>query len=90
MAQPVHTGPGLAAHVLAYSYLERDAFSQSKGGALLRAAAIRFWLSRLYDLHLPRAAELNTPHDPAVFENILRLRIAKPGFWPTNLDTSNA
>ena len=53
--------------------------------ALLRAAAIRFWLSRLYDLHLPRAAELNTPHDPAVFENILRLRIAKPGFWPTNL-----
>ena len=36
-------------------------------------------------LHLPRAAELNTPHDPAVFENILRLRIAKPGFWPTNL-----
>ena len=45
----------------------------------------RFWLSRLYDLHLPRAAELNTPHDPAVFENILRLRIAKPGFWPTNL-----
>lgn len=53
--------------------------------ALLRAAAIRFWLSRLYDLHLPRAAELNTPHDPAVFENILRLRIEKPCYWPQGL-----
>ena len=53
--------------------------------ALLRAGALRFWLSRLYDLHLPRAAEVNTPHDPATFERILRLRIAQPGHWPTEL-----
>lgn len=53
--------------------------------ALLRAGALRFWLSRLYDLHLPRAAELNTPHDPAAFERILRLRINQPGYWPTEL-----
>lgn len=53
--------------------------------ALLRAGALRFWLSRLYDLHLPRAAEVNTPHSPAAFERILRLRINQPGHWPIEL-----
>jgi hypothetical protein len=39
LAETAHTGPDLAAHVLAYYYLERNEFSQSNGGSLLRAAA---------------------------------------------------
>ena len=46
--------------------------------AMLRAGALRFWLSRLWDFHLPREASLLTPHDPRHFERVLRQRIAAP------------
>ena len=46
--------------------------------ALLRAAALRFWLSRLGDWHLPRPAALLSPKDPLHFERVLRARIATP------------
>ncbi len=45
---------------------------------MLRAAALRFWLSRLWDWHLPRAAAVLSPKDPRQFERILRDRVTAP------------
>jgi homoserine kinase type II len=41
---------------------------------MIRAAALRFWISRLWDFYLPRDAHMLTPHDPRHFENILLSR----------------
>ena len=46
--------------------------------AQLRAGALRFWISRLWDFHLPREAALLQPHDPTHFERVLNQRIAHP------------
>ena len=46
--------------------------------ALMRAGALRFWLSRLWDFHLPRPAAILKPHDPRHFERVLRRCLAHP------------
>ena len=45
---------------------------------MARAGALRFWISRLWDCHLPRDAAMLTPHDPTHFERVLRQRVSKP------------
>lgn len=43
---------------------------------MLRAAALRFWLSRLHDFHRPRAGDLVMQRNPDEFRTILQSRIA--------------
>ena len=53
-------------------------FSAQELGVLTgmrRAGALRFWLSRLWDFHLPREASMLKAHDPAHFERVLRHRL---------------
>ena len=45
---------------------------------MLRAAALRFWISRLWDFHLPREASMLQPHDPSHFERVLTQRWHDP------------
>ena len=46
--------------------------------AMVRAGALRFWISRLWDFHLPRVASVLQAHDPSHFERVLQQRVAHP------------
>jgi homoserine kinase type II len=64
-----------------------QAAEQALWPAMLRAAALRFWLSRLHDLHFPRPGELVQVKDPAEFRAIILDRILNQqhyhDFWPS-------
>jgi homoserine kinase type II len=68
---------GAYAALRPFSALERDAWP-----VMLRASALRFWLSRLQDFHRPRTGTLVQIHDPEHFCSVLRLRAgAAPAPW---------
>lgn len=68
--------PRLNAFMLAYTEVRPfvDAEKQAWQG-LLCIAALRFWLSRLYDWHFPATGELTHAKDPDYFKNILLKRV---------------
>ena len=74
-----HDGQRASAFVEAYAAIRPfTAAERALFPALLRAAALRFWISRLWDFHLPRQASMLKPHDPTHFERVLRARLAQP------------
>ena len=74
-----HDAPRANAMLAAYQAVRPlTAAERSLLPALLRAGALRFWVSRLWDYYLPREASMLTPHDPSHFERVLRQRVLHP------------
>ena len=75
----MHIGERAVAMLQAYNRVRPlSAAERALLPALLRAGALRFWISRLWDYHLPREAAMLTPHDPRHFERVLRGRVLHP------------
>ena len=68
------------------AYHARRPFEDAEAAAwnmMLRCGALRFWLSRLLDLHFPRPAEVAHIKDPEEYRQILLLRREEEAvLWP--------
>jgi homoserine kinase type II len=79
LATGVHDADRAAAFLRAYAGVRPLAAAERQLlPAMLRAGALRFWISRLWDYHLPRDAAMLRPRDPAHFERVLRQRAFHP------------
>ncbi|CAI08377.1 putative homoserine kinase protein [Aromatoleum aromaticum EbN1] len=76
--------PSRAEALLAAYHAERpfEAAERDAWPAMLRGAALRFWLSRAEDFHLPKAGEMVLVKPPAEYRDILRRHIAAPHSLP--------
>lgn len=71
LLEPERTGALLAAYAAERPFTAPEAHAWD---AMLRAGALRFWLSRLYDLHFPRPAEIPHTKDPDEYRRVLLAR----------------
>lgn len=76
-------GDYLEAHwkMLSAAYARRRPFTEAEHAAwpgMLRAAALRFWVSRLHDYHFPRDGDVTHTKDPAPFGRILAAHRESP------------
>ena len=77
--------PSAYADSLLSAYAAQRPFTVAERAAWpmkLRAAALRFWVSRLVDWHFPRDGELTYAKDPTVFEALLRRHRSQPMSLP--------
>ncbi len=59
-----------------YESVRRWHLSEKKAwDTAIRAAALRFWLSRLQDMHFPTGGEITHIKDPAIFQTILETAV---------------
>ena len=84
---------GALLNALLSAYLSKRPLQPGEKDAwpvLLRAAALRFWLSRLHDLHFPRQGEITHTKNPDVFKHVLHARRASCNELIRNLTSLSA
>jgi homoserine kinase type II len=79
LASGVHQAKNARSFIASYNTVRPlQAAEQALLAALLRAAALRFWISRLWDFYLPRQASVLSAHDTGHFERVLQQRARTP------------